>query len=77
MIIPNRIVSVIGSGTSDSELDRIAEEVGRLLGREAVAVVCGGLAGAMNNSSLPQPKTPWGKTRFTILGQKYLNYDFA
>lgn len=47
MIDPKRIVSVIGAGTSDPKLDRISEEIGRLLARESVAVVCGGLGGVM------------------------------
>jgi hypothetical protein len=42
-------VAVIGSGRADldSELTRLAEEVGRLLAGAGVTVVCGGLTGVM------------------------------
>jgi len=44
-----RQVSVIGSGSCepDSELARLAEEVGRRLAEAAVTVVCGGMTGVM------------------------------
>lgn len=44
-----RQVSVIGSGNceQDSDVARLAEEVGGLLAAEGVTVVCGGLAGVM------------------------------
>jgi uncharacterized protein (TIGR00725 family) len=42
-------VAVIGSGCEelDSELEQLAEEVGRLLAEAGVAVVCGGRGGVM------------------------------
>ena len=40
-------ISVIGAGTTSSELERLAEEVGRLLARSGCNVVCGGLGGVM------------------------------
>ena len=44
-----RQVAVIGSGScaQDSEMARLAEEVGRLLAEAGVAVVSGGLGGVM------------------------------
>lgn len=46
---PATQISVIGSGAceQDSELARLAEEVGRLLAREGAVLVCGGLGGVM------------------------------
>jgi uncharacterized protein (TIGR00725 family) len=48
-----RQVSVIGAGNcaQDSEVARLAEEVGRRLAGEGVVVVCGGLAGVMEAAS--------------------------
>lgn len=45
-----RQVAVIGSGRceQDSELARLAEEVGRRLGEAGATVVCGGLGGVMD-----------------------------
>jgi hypothetical protein len=40
-------ITVIGPGTPHSEAERIAHEVGTLLGRAGVVLVCGGLGGAM------------------------------
>jgi hypothetical protein len=40
-------VSVIGKGTPDAEVERLAEEVGRLLAEAGARVVCGGLGGVM------------------------------
>lgn len=42
-----RAVAVVGSGICTPEESRIAEEVGRLLAKRGVAVVCGGLGGVM------------------------------
>jgi len=38
---------VIGKGTPDAAVERLAEEVGRLLANAGAAVVCGGLGGVM------------------------------
>jgi uncharacterized protein (TIGR00725 family) len=48
-----RQISVIGAGSCDqgSEVALLAEEVGRRLAGEGVAVVCGGLAGVMEAAS--------------------------
>jgi uncharacterized protein (TIGR00725 family) len=40
-------IAVIGPGTPQPEAERIAHEVGTLLGRAGVVLVCGGLGGAM------------------------------
>ncbi|MBE0429860.1 MAG: TIGR00725 family protein [Thermoleophilia bacterium] len=42
-----RYVSVIGAGACDAETEKIAEEVGRLIARSGMALVCGGLGGVM------------------------------
>lgn len=46
-------ISVIGSGSceEDSEVWRLAEEVGRRLAEAGVTVVCGGLSGVMEAAS--------------------------
>jgi uncharacterized protein (TIGR00725 family) len=46
-------ISVIGSGTcaQDSELARLAEEVGRRLAEAGAVVVCGGMGGVMEAAS--------------------------
>ena len=46
-----RQVAVIGKGTSDAELESLAEEVGRRLAEAGVVVVCGGLGGVMEAAS--------------------------
>jgi uncharacterized protein (TIGR00725 family) len=46
-----RQVAVIGKGTSDAELESLAEEVGRRLAEAGVVVVCGGLGGVMDAAS--------------------------
>ena len=38
---------MIGKGTPDAAVERLAEEVGRLLANAGAAVVCGGLGGVM------------------------------
>ena len=40
-------IAVIGRGTADPGLDRLAEEVGRGLAAAGATVVCGGLGGVM------------------------------
>ncbi|GAQ94572.1 hypothetical protein TAGGR_1756 [Thermodesulfovibrio aggregans] len=42
-----KTVGVIGAGRADEELLQIAEEVGRLLAKEGVTVITGGLGGVM------------------------------
>jgi uncharacterized protein (TIGR00725 family) len=41
-------VAVIGPGSADPELDRLAEAVGEGLARAGASVVCGGLGGVMD-----------------------------
>lgn len=41
------VVGVIGESDCGQDLDRVAEEVGRLVARRGAAVVCGGLGGVM------------------------------
>ena len=40
-------VGVIGAGRADADLERVAEDVGRLLAEAGAVVVCGGLQGVM------------------------------
>ena len=42
-----KIVGVIGAGRADEKLLKVAEEVGRLLAKEGVIVITGGLGGVM------------------------------
>lgn len=41
------VVSVVGSGTCSEDIAHVAEEVGRLLARAGVILVCGGRGGVM------------------------------
>ncbi|MFH1031205.1 MAG: TIGR00725 family protein [Chloroflexota bacterium] len=42
-----KIIAVIGGGQPSPEEDKLAEEVGRLLAKNGVILVCGGLGGVM------------------------------
>lgn len=42
-----RLAGVIGGGRVDGALERVAEEVGRVLAQAGCIVVCGGLGGVM------------------------------
>jgi uncharacterized protein (TIGR00725 family) len=44
-------VAVVGAGRASSELERLAEEVGRLLAGAGAVVVTGGLTGVMDAAS--------------------------
>ena len=44
-------IGVIGSGDPEKRNDRLAEEVGSLLGSHGAALVCGGLSGIMEAAS--------------------------
>jgi uncharacterized protein (TIGR00725 family) len=46
-----RQVSVVGAGSCDAEVARLAEEVGRQLAANDVTIVCGGLGGVMEAAS--------------------------
>ncbi len=41
------IIAVCGAGSCDDEVYRLAEEVGREIGKRGAALVCGGLGGVM------------------------------
>lgn len=45
------IISVIGAGSCDKEIYRIAEEVGRLAAEKGAAIITGGLGGVMEAAS--------------------------
>ncbi len=47
MVDKKRQVAVIGGGQASSREAKLAEEVGRLLARRGVILVCGGLGGVM------------------------------
>ncbi len=47
MVDKKRQVAVIGGGQASSRETKLAEEVGRLLARRGVILVCGGLGGVM------------------------------
>ncbi|MGB9711126.1 MAG: TIGR00725 family protein [Thermodesulfovibrio sp.] len=46
-----KTVGVIGAGKADKELLELAEEVGRLLSKEGITVITGGLGGVMEAAS--------------------------
>lgn len=46
-----KTAGVIGAGKADKELLRMAEEVGKLLAKEGIIVITGGLAGVMEAAS--------------------------
>jgi uncharacterized protein (TIGR00725 family) len=41
------LVAVIGNGDAETERDRLAEQVGALIARRGLGLVCGGLGGVM------------------------------
>ena len=47
MVNKSRFVAVIGGGQASPRETKLAEEVGRLLAKEGVVLVCGGLGGVM------------------------------
>jgi uncharacterized protein (TIGR00725 family) len=46
-----KIIAVIGSGTADETILKIAEDVGRLIARRGAVLICGGLGGVMDTAS--------------------------
>lgn len=46
-----KIIAVIGTGSADESLLKIAEEVGRLIARRDAILICGGLGGVMEAAS--------------------------
>ena len=51
MIEKNRLIGVVGSALDDPILNDLAEEVGRLVAKEGITLVNGGLGGVMQASS--------------------------
>jgi uncharacterized protein (TIGR00725 family) len=46
-----KIIAVIGAGTADEAILKIAEDVGRLIARRGAVLICGGLGGVMETAS--------------------------
>jgi uncharacterized protein (TIGR00725 family) len=46
-----KIIAVIGAGTADEAILKIAEDVGRLIARRGAVLICGGLGGVMDTAS--------------------------
>ncbi len=46
-MMDKKLIAVIGGGQSSNEESKVAEKVGRLLARNGVILVCGGLGGVM------------------------------
>lgn len=46
-----KIIAIIGAGTADETTLKIAEEVGRLIARKGMILICGGLSGVMEAAS--------------------------
>jgi hypothetical protein len=66
-----RIVAVIGAGTAEEPLLKIAEEVGRLIARRDAILICGGLGGVMEAAS--KGVRSEGGTAVGILPQDHKN----
>jgi uncharacterized protein (TIGR00725 family) len=45
-----KIIAVIGAGTADEAILKIAEDVGRLIARRGAVLICGGLGGVMDTA---------------------------
>jgi uncharacterized protein (TIGR00725 family) len=46
-----KIIGIIGAGSCDEKISRIAEEMGRRVAESGAALVCGGLGGVMEAAS--------------------------
>jgi uncharacterized protein (TIGR00725 family) len=46
-----KIIAVIGAGTADEAILKIAEDVGRLIAKRGAVLICGGLGGVMDTAS--------------------------
>lgn len=46
-----KIIAVIGAGTADDAILKIAEEVGKLIAIKGAVLICGGLGGVMDTAS--------------------------
>jgi hypothetical protein len=66
-----KIIAVIGTGSADESLLKIAEEVGRLIARRDAILICGGLGGVMEAAS--KGARSEGGTTVGILPQDYKN----
>jgi len=69
--MPPKIIAVIGAGTANEPILKIAEEVGRLIARRNALLICGGLKGVME-AAAKGAKTEGGLT-IGILPQKNKN----
>jgi len=65
------IIAVIGTGSADESLLKIAEEVGRLIARRDAILICGGLGGVMEAAS--KGARSEGGTTVGILPQDHKN----
>jgi len=65
------IIAVIGAGSADEPLLRIAEEVGQLIAKRDAILICGGLGGVMEAAS-KGARSEEGTT-VGILPQNYKN----
>ena len=69
--MPKKIIAVIGTGSADESLLKIAEEVGRLIARRDAILICGGLGGVMKAAS--KGARSEGGTTLGILPQDHKN----
>jgi uncharacterized protein (TIGR00725 family) len=69
--MPPKIIAVIGAGSADEPILKIAEEVGRLIARRNAFLLCGGLGGVME-AAARGAKSEGGFT-VGILPQKHKN----
>jgi hypothetical protein len=67
----SKIIAVIGAGSGDEPLLRIAEEVGRLIAKRNAILICGGLSGVMEAAS--KGARSEGGTTVGILPQDHKN----
>ncbi|MDH5509857.1 MAG: TIGR00725 family protein, partial [Nitrospinota bacterium] len=45
------VIGVVGAGSCDEKIDRLAHRVGELIAKRGAAMVCGGLGGVMEAAS--------------------------
>lgn len=69
--MPKIMIAVIGTGSADKSLLKIAEEVGRLIARRDAILICGGLGGVMEAAS--KGARSEGGTTVGILPQDHKN----
>jgi hypothetical protein len=69
--MPKKIIAVIGAGTAEESLLKIAEEVGQRIARKDAILICGGLGGVMEAAS--KGARSEGGTTVGILPQNHKN----